>query len=341
MTTTKEQEQVSTEQVLSQMLIGGWITQAIYVAAELGIADLLADGPRTSAELAERAGAHGDSLYRVLRALASIGIFAEDADGRFSLTPLAEHLRSNFPDIHRPFAIMAGAELYESWGKLLHGVKTGEEPFQTRFGVQFFQYMTEHPERHSIYDAAMEGFTVAENEPMLDAYDFSEFGTVVDVGGGNGPVLAAILRRHPSVQGILFDLPAVADRAREILADSGLDDRCRVVGGDFFSSVPEGADAYVLRHIIHDWNDDDSVKILSNCRKAMNPEGKILLVEIPIPPENEPSFGKWLDLMMLVVGGRERTEEQYGHLFSRAGLKLNRVVSTAADISVIEGVVSH
>ncbi|RJP74654.1 MAG: methyltransferase [Candidatus Abyssobacteria bacterium SURF_17] len=320
------------------MLVGAWMTQAIYVAAELGIADLLAAGPRTVEELAEDCHAHASSLYRVLRALASVGIFAEDAHGRFSLTPLAEQLRSDAPDPQRAFAIMLGAEFYKSWGKLLHGVKTGGEAFRTAFGVPFFQYMTEHPERHSIYDAAMESFAVGETEPMIDAYDFSPFKTVADVGGGNGLVLASILKRHPGMKGILFDLPAVADRARTIVSGFSLDGQCQIVGGDFFASVPTGVDAYVLRHIIHDWNDDDAVAILRNCREAMNPEGRVLVVEIVIPPGNEPCFGKWLDLMMLVVGGRERTEEQYRRLFAEAGLKLSRIVPTAAEISVIEGI---
>jgi SAM-dependent methyltransferase len=183
----------------------------------------------------------------------------------------------------------------------------------------------------------MAGFGEAETGPMLDAYDFSIFGSVVDVGGGNGQLLAAILNRHPVLQGILFDLPAVADRARTIFTDSDLSGRCRIVGGDFFSSVPAGVDAYVLRHIVHDWEDNEAVAILRNCREAMNPDGKILVAETVIPPGNEPCFGKWLDLMMLLVGGRERTEQEYRRLFSAAGLNLNRVVSTAAEISIVEG----
>jgi len=338
MTTAEKQEQTSSAQMMGQMLLGAWITQGIYVAAELGIADLLVDEPKTAEELAEQVGAHGNSLYRVLRALAGMGIFAEDTEGRFSLTPLAELLRSDIPDTQRPFAIMAGAEFYQSWGNLVSAVKTGKEAYLKTYGKTFFQYMTEHPDRHKIYDAAMEGFAVPETESMVDAYDFSQFRTVIDVGGGNGLVLASILRRHEGIEGILFDLPPVADRARAILSGRELDGRCQIVGGDFFASVPAGADAYVLRHIIHDWDDNDAIKILSNCREAMNPNGKILVVEIPIPSGNGPCMGKWLDLMMLVVGGRERTEEQYRQLFSEAGLKLNRIVSTASEISVIEGV---
>jgi len=335
MTEIMTQAQMS-QQLLKQM-IGGWITQAIYIAAELGIADLVAKKPQTAEELARQTKTHSGALYRVLRALATVGIFAEDADRRFSLTPLAESLRSDVPGSLRAFGIMLGAEFYQSWGELLYSVQTGEQGFQKRFGVPFFQYMTEHPERHAIYDAAMMVHGIAETEPMLDAYDFSVFGTVVDVGGGQGRMLAAILNRHPAIEGVLFDLPAVADRSEATISDLGVSERCRIVGGDFFTAVP-AADAYVLRHIIHDWDDKDAVTILRNCRDAMNPGGRILVVETVIPPLNEPCFGKWLDLMMLIVGGRERTEEQYRRLFRKAGLTLSRIVPTAHEVSVIEGV---
>ncbi len=324
-------------QQLAKLTIGGWTTQAIHVAAELGIADLLADGPRTVEELARHTNSHSGSLYRVLRALASIGIFAEEANGRFSLTPVADHLRSDIPNSLRSFAMMAGAEFYQSWGNLLHSTRTGEAGFQERFGMPFFQYMTEHPDRHAIYDAAMMIHGVAETEPMLDAYDFSTFRVVADIGGGSGRMLAAILNRYPGVEGILFDLPAVVDRSRTVISELGLCERCRLIGGDFFASAP-AADAYVLRHILHDWDDAEAVAILGNCRHAMNPGGRVLVVETVIPPLNEPCFGKWLDLMMLIVGGRERTEEQYRQLFSQAGLILSRIVPTAHEVSIIEGI---
>lgn len=334
MTVTKAKAPSS--RLLLKQIIGGWITQAIYVAAELGIADLLAERQRTAEEMAQHTGTHSGALYRVLRALASVGIFTEDTDCRFSLTPPAESLRSDVPNSLRSFAIMMGAEFYQSWGNLLYSVKTGEQGFQKRYGVPFFQYMTENPERHSIYDEAMMVHGIAETEPMLDAYDFSAFRTVVDIGGGNGRMLAAILNRYPEIEGILFDLPTVVERSRSVISGLDLSERCRLVGGDFFTSVP-AADVYVLRHILHDWDDDDAVSILRNCREAMNPEGRILVVETVIPPLNEPSFGKWLDLMMLIVDGRERTQEQYRQLFSKAALKLNRIVSTTHEISVIEG----
>ena len=325
----------STGQQLAKQLTGGWVTQAIYVAAELGIADLLTDGPKSAEELAEQTGAHPDAIYRVLRALASVGIFAEDVDRRFSMTPTAEWLCSDTSSSLRSFAIMAGAEFYQSWGNLLYSARTGRPAFDEQFGKPFFQYMMDRPERHAIYDAAMMIHGVAETEPMLDAYDFSAFRTVADIGGGHGRMLGAILDRNPTVEGILFDLPAVAERSETIISGMGFADHCRIVGGDFFISVPS-ADAYVLRHVLHDWDDAEAVSILRNCRDAMNPHGRILVVETVIPPLNEPCFGKWLDLMMLIVGGQERTEEQYRRLSARAGLKLKRIVPTAHEVSIIE-----
>jgi SAM-dependent methyltransferase len=327
----------SQRQVLNQIFGGAWITQGIYVAAELGIADLLAQGPRSAEELADETNTHSEALHRVLRALASVGIFAQDSQRRFSLTPLAGLLRSNVDESQRSFAIMMGAEFYETWGKLLHSVRTGKQGFYERFGKSFFHYMTENPQRHGIYDTAMAGVHGAETEPMLDAYDLSRFRSVVDVGGGNGLLLTAILKRYPAIQGVLFDLPAVAERARAVVTDSGLSCRCHVIGGDFFSSVPGGADVYLMRHVIHDWEDNEAVAILRNCREAMKADGKVLVAETLIPPENEPCFAKWLDIMMLLVGGRERTEEEYCRLFSEAGLRVDRVVSTVSEVSIIEG----
>lgn len=327
-----------TEQILNQMIVGSWVTQAIYVAAEIGIADFLAAGPRTADELAGETQTHGASLYRVLRALASIGIFNEDAERRFSLTPMGELLGSDAPNSKRSLAIMAGSEFYRSWGGLLSSVETGGAAFDKVFGKPFFHYMSVNPDRWQIYDSAMNGIHNGETIPVLDAYDFMSFKTLVDVGGGNGLALVAILHRHPETRGILFDLPAVAKRAQEHVAGSGVSDRCGVVGGDFFESVPASGDAYLLRHVLHDWDDDEAVAILKNCRDAMRPGGRVLVVETVIPSGNEPCFGKWLDLMMLVVGGRERTNEQYAELFSAAGLRLTSVFPTAHEVSVIEGI---
>ncbi len=315
-----------------------WVAQAIGVAAELGIADHLAQCPRTAGELAALTDAHGGALARLLRALTGVGLFARDSQGRFSLTPRGELLRSDAPGSQRAYAAMMAAEFQQTWGELLHSVRTGEPGFDKRYGMPFFEYMTKHPDRHRMYDAAMTGVHGPETVPVLDAYDFGAFRTVVDVGGGNGLALTTILGRHSGLAGILFDLPAVAERARATLAASAVSQRCRVEGGDFFRAVPAGADAYVLRHVIHDWQDPEATAILRRCREAMHPDGRVLVVEMVIPPGDEPSFGKWLDLMMLLVDGRERTEEEYARLFSAAGLALNRVVPTASEVSVLEGV---
>jgi SAM-dependent methyltransferase len=323
---------------MNQMLGGYWITQAIYVAAELGIADMLAKGPLTVEALAEQSDADSKSLYRVLRALASAGIFSENGDRTFSLTPLAENLRSDIPGSQRSFAIMSGTEFFQTWGGLLHSVRTGEDAFSKVYGKAFFEYMTDHPDRHRIYDTAMNGIHDFETEPVLNAYDFSRFSSIVDVGGGNGLHLAKILQRNPALNGVMFDLPAVAESANAVISGFGLNGRCRIVGGDFFSSVTSGADAYIMRHVIHDWEDDKAISILSNCREAMNPGGRVLVVESVIPGGNTPCFGKWLDLMMLLVNGLERTEEQYRQLFKDAGLRLNRVVPTGHEVSIIEGI---
>ena len=321
---------------MNQLIRGYWTTQAIFVAAELGIADLLGDGPRQPDELAKSAGVRADMLYRVLRALASIGIFAEDAEGRFMLTPLAETLRGDSGQ--RAYARLHGQELYQTWGKLLDAVRSGNSGFSHAFGMPAFEFFSKHPERGAVFDKAMTGHHGPEADPMLDAYDFSGFEELVDVGGGNGSLLTAILGRHSRMRGILFDLPRVVERAVDAIESAGLRERCRSVGGDFLKSVPDGADAYLLRHVVHDWSDEDAAIMLRNCRNAMKPRGKVLVVEIVVPAGNDPSFAKWMDLMMVTYGGKERSEKQYRQLFAAAGLELTRIVPTKSVISVIEGI---
>jgi SAM-dependent methyltransferase len=323
---------------LLQMLAGYWISQAVHVAAELGIADLLTAGARGVNDLAAKTGADCDALYRVLRALASVGIFEEQGPGRFALTPMASLLGSDGPDSQRAFARIMGAEHYAAWGNLLTTVQTGEPAFTRTFGMPFFEYLARNPERGHLFDQSMTGVHGGETAPMLEAYDFSGFDTVVDVGGGNGLLLASLLERHPRPTGIVFDTPAVAEHARATLARTSLDGRCRIEAGDFFEAVPAGGDAYILRHILHDWEDAEAAAILRNCGQAMQPDGRVLVVENVIRPGSEPGFGKWLDLMMLVIGGRERTAEQYEALFSHAGLRLSRIVPTAHEISILEAV---
>ncbi|HWA98022.1 MAG TPA: methyltransferase [Pirellulales bacterium] len=323
--------------MLRQAITGYWLSQMVYVAARLGIADLLTDGPKAIGELARATGSHERSLYRLMRGLASLGVFAEIDGQQFKLTPDAEPLRSDRPDSLRAVSLMMGDEHYHAWGELLHSVKTGECAFEHLYRKNVFDYMAERPEQAKTFDAAMTGIHGRETAAMLDAYDLSGVGQFIDVGGGNGSTLAAVLIRYPKLRGTLFDLPGVAERAKERLAAAGVAGRATAVGGSFFESVPSGGDAYLLRHIIHDWDDERSLRILRACRAAMSTAARLLIVESVIAPGNEPSFGKLLDLNMLVVpGGEERTEEEYRALLAQAGFELTRVVPTVAEVSVVE-----
>jgi hypothetical protein len=329
--------ELSPQDQIVRLASGYWHTQAIYVAAKLGIADSLKDGPRTADELAVTLGVHPRMLYRLLRALASLGVFAEDATHRFVLTPLAECLRSDVVGSVRSLAIIRGEWQYEAWGQLLHSVRTGTAAFESIFGAPLFDYLAAHPEKGKLFDEAMTGVHGRETAAMLEAYDFSGIGTLADIGGGNGGVIVSVLKQYPAMRGVLFDRLAVVERARGHLASAGLADRCSAVAGDFFASVPAGADAYLLRHIIHDWDDERSIAILRNCRSAMGDRGKLLVVEGIVPPGNEPSLSKLFDLAMMVLpGGAERTADEYRHLFEVSGFSLTRIVPTSSWISVIE-----
>jgi SAM-dependent methyltransferase len=329
----------STHQDLMQrMMTGYWLSQAIYVAAKLRVADCLADGPRPIEELAETTGTHPRTLYRLLRALASAGIFTEDGSGRFGLTSTAETLRGDVPGSMWPMAIMMGEEHYYAWGGLLESVRTGKTAFDRLYGKPIFAYLTEHPDKARVFDAAMTAIHGRETAAVLDAYDFSGIGVVADIGGGNGSNLIGMLGRYPGMRGILFDLPHVVERARTALQAAGLSDRCEAVDGSFFKPISVQADAYFLRHIIHDWDDEDSSRILRNIRQAMPPGARLLLVEHVLPPGDAPSFGKLLDLNMLIMpGGIERTEDEFRRLYEGAGFRLARVVPAQGDLSVIEG----
>jgi len=328
----------SPQKQLDGMITGYWISQSIYAAAKFGIADHLKDGPMSVEELAEVTSTNSDALYRLLRALASVGIFAEGESCQFSLTPLAEPLQSDVPGSKRALALMSGDEQFRSWAEIDYSIQTGKIAFEKVFGKPIFDYLSDNPDKARIFDAAMVGIHGRESNSVLDAYDLSELSVVADIGGGNGSQLTTVLEKHTNVKGILFDLPHVVDRAKERLEKAGLLDRCEVVGGNFFQSVPEGADAYMMRHIIHDWDDAKSLTILRNCHAAMSSTSKLLIVESVIPPGNEPFGGKLLDLVMLLIpGGKERTEDEYRTLLDEAGLELSRIVPTSTEISVIEG----
>jgi hypothetical protein len=330
--------QLSPQQQLAGMLTGYWVAQALYVAAKLGLADLLKDGPRPAADLAAASASHPRSLYRLLRALASVGVVVEDADQGFALTPLGQVLRRDVPGSQWALAVMSGEEHYHAFGDLLGSIRTGKPAFDKLYGMPVFDYLGRHPEQAKVFDAAMVSVHGRETGAMLDAYDFSGIGVLADVGGGNGSLLTAVLKKYPQMQGLLYDLPGVTERAQTDRAAAGLAERCRVIGGNFFESVPAGADAYLLRHIIHDWDDERATRILRNVSRAMGDGGRLLLVESVLLPGNEPSFAKLLDLTMLVIpGGMERTEEEFRRLFAAAGFQLTRIVPTAAEVSVIEG----
>jgi SAM-dependent methyltransferase len=331
-------EKPSPQEQISRMLTGYWISQALYVAAKLGLADLLRDGRRTAQDLASATKSHPKSIYRLLRGLASLGVFAEDERHRFSLTPLAECLRSDLPGSQRSLAIMTGEEHYQAFGQLLYSVQTGKVAFDKVYGMPVFDFLQRHPEQARVFDEAMVGVHGRETAAMLEVYDFSGIRVLADIGGGNGSVLIALLQKYPPLHGILFDLPGVAERAKAPIQAAGLAERCQVIDGSFFESVPGGADAYLLRHIIHDWDDEKSTQILKNIHRAMAPDGRLLVVESVIPPGNDPSFGKLLDLAMLAIpGGQERTEEEYRRLYKGAGFRLAGIVPTKAEVNVIEG----
>jgi len=326
--------------VLAQLIAGNRLQQAVYVAAKLGIADLLADGPRTTADLAQAAGAHGPSLYRLLRALASLGIFAEEEDGRFSLTPLAALLQSGVPGSLRTMALFSGDITYQAFGALQHSVRTGESGFRHVYGVGLFEYLEAHPDLGAVFDEFMTRQTAPAAPAVVAAYDFAGVDTLVDVGGGHGELLAAVLAAHPEMRGVLFDQPHVVAGARGRLESAGVADRCQVVGGDLFAAVPSGGDAYVLKGVVHGWDDAQAAAMLQNCRRAMAAGGKLLLVDFVVPPGNAPFPGKLLDVWMLVAseGGRERTAAEFGALLQAAGFQQTRIIPTAAQLSVIEAI---
>ena len=321
------------ETVLTQILLGRTASQALYVVAKLGIADLLADGPKPVDELATAAGADASALYRVLRALASLGIFAEQHNRVFTLTPAAEALRSDVPNSLRDVATFWGEDWHwQVWSKILYSVQTGKSAWAEVHGEQVFDYFAKNQEAGRIFDRAMTSFSGMAIKAVLDAYDFSGIQTLVDIAGGQGRLLNGVLEAYPSMRGVLFDLPHVIERAERR-------NRCENVTGDFFVSVPTAGDAYMMKHIIHDWDDEHAITILKNIKQAMNPGGRVLLVESVIADGNGQDFGKLLDIEMLVSpGGKERTAGEYEELFRHAGLRLTRIFPTKSPYSIIEAV---
>lgn len=323
---------------LIQMGAASWVSAVVYSAARLGLADHLGAGPRSAQELAVATHTHAPSLHRLMRTLAGLGILTEGDGQRFALTPLGEALKSGAPGSARA-TLMAfcGPAFWHSWEELPYSLETGKTGFEKACGMPFFDYLARHPEEASYFSEAMVGFHGAEPPAVAKAYDFSGIGTVVDVGGATGNMLAAILASHPGVQGILFDRPHVVGEAPPLLKASGVDSRVRIEPGDFFERVPAGGDAYLLSHIIHDWSEDQCLTILGHCRNAIKPAGRLLIVETVLPIGDTPHQGKVQDMVMLVIpGGQERTEAEYASLLAKARFRLNRVVPTDSVVSVVE-----
>ncbi|MEU4349303.1 methyltransferase [Streptomyces sp. NPDC023838] len=317
---------------------GAWVSQAIYVAAELKIADQLADGPLSSEEIARRIEADPDAVHRLLRALASYRIFSEQSDGRFKLTPMADALRTGTPTSMRDMALLTGHPAsWEDWGALIHTVRTGQPSLEKNRGMHAYEYLGQNPEFAEIFLNGMGTLSNMETEPILAAYDFSKYKTLVDVFGGRGGLLSAILKKTPESKGILFDSRADELGAHGFLTEEGVVDRVEIDKGDLFGPLPTGADAYLLKHILHEWPEPKALEILKNTREAISPDGRLLVMEFVPPEGNGAHPAKLVDLwLMILVGGKERTARQYSEILRATGFQLDRVVQTAAGVSIVE-----
>jgi hypothetical protein len=324
---------------LIQMGTAAWVSAVVFAAAKIGLADQLAAGPRNADELAGPMRLHAPSLHRLMRTLAGLGILTERDAQRFALTPMGEALRTGAPGSARATLIAFGGTFWRGWEQIVYSLETGHTGFDKARGMPLFEYLKQHPAEASDFSEAMVGFHGEEPPAVAQAYDFSGFKNVVDVGGATGNLLAAILSSHPGPRGVLFDMPHVVTEAPPLLKAHGVDDRVTIEAGSFFDTVPAGGDCYLLSHIIHDWNEGKCLTILGHCRKAIKPGGRLLIIEMVLPAGDTPHPGKVLDMVMLVFpGGQERTEAEYGALLDKAGFRLSRVVPTASAVSVVEAV---
>jgi hypothetical protein len=324
---------------LTRIMTSAALSRAVSSIAEFGVADLIQTGqPQPVEYLASASKTHAPSLYRTLRFLASHGLFQETENRHFAHTPLSAALRTDAPGSYR-----AGAQLFHrlfaAWDGLHHSIQTGEPGFNKVFGTPIFDYIQAHPEMGPIFDAGMTSLNCYETSDMLEAYDFTGIHTLADIGGGNGSLLSAVLLRYPHMKGILFDLGHVVARAKESLKNAGLAARCSVLEGSFFEGIPAGADAYLFRHIIHDWTDEQCIQILGHCRKVISANGKLLVADCVVPLGNAPSLSKNMDMTMLAFpGGQERTEAQFRSLLKAASFELTSITPTTTMISVVEGI---
>ena len=328
-------------EALLQMIVGKWISQAIGTAVELGIPDRLAKGARQCHDIAREAGVSEDGVYRLLRTLSSLGLFAENGDGRFKLTRMGQLLRRDHPNSLAGFARFQAHDItWRPWGRLGHSVKTGMPAFDEVFGAPIFDYLSRHPEDAAVFNDAMTSISATQSRAAAAAYDFAGIGTLMDVAGGHGFLLATVLRGHKTMRGVLFDLPHVVAGAATTFTRAGVADRVRIESGDFFKELPQGADAIMMKYIIHDWDDDSAARILRTCHRALGPRGKLLIVDTVVPPGNQPHYSKLLDLNMLVLTprGRERTRKEFAALLSGAGFRMSRIVPTASALSIVEAV---
>jgi hypothetical protein len=325
---------------LLDLLHSYFLAQALHVAAVLGLADHLADGPQSVDALAQMTGAHAPSLCRLLRTLASIGVFEETAGGDFGITPLAASLRSHAPGSLRDAAIYnAAPEIWTAWSNLRHTIMTGEAAFEYTHGTPVYDYLGAHPELGEPFQRWMTRQSELHNAAIVVSYDFSSFSRLVDVGGGRGATLRAILEAYPVLRGVLFDLPHVVEQA-ELTASPGIAERSQTVGGDMMQGVPPGADGYLIKRVLLGEPDDRAVAVLRHCAEAMTTEGRVLVVDLLVPPGNQPDFSKVHDLLMLAMFGssRARTEAEFRDLFAAAGLRLERTVSTPSPNYILEAV---
>ena len=335
----KQTARTSPGTVLFQMVIGKWISQALATVVEFDIPDQLSKGPRRCSELARQAGVSEDGLYRLLRALASVGVCAEGADRRFKLTPMGQFLRSDHPESLAGIARFLGHDsTWRPWGALDYSVRTGLPAFDHVFGLPIFEYYSKNPEAAAIFDRAMTSISMTEARAAADAYDFKGVDTLMDVAGGHGQLLATVLGRYKKMRGVLFELPHVAAGAAATFTRAGITGRVRIASGDFFKELPSGADAIIMKHIIHDWDDDSATRILQACHRALGTRGKVLILDPVVPTGNTPHYGKLLDLEMLVLTprGRERTKSEFAELLRGAGFRLSRITATKGPLSVVE-----
>ena len=338
MTTTNFPPQLE----LQQLIQGFQVTQCIAVAAKLGIADLLKDGPRSSEDLAQATGTHAPSLYRVLRLLSATGLLTEGEAHSFALTSLGTYLQTGVPgSMHDTVLCYSEKPFWHVWGDLLHSVQTGEPSFQHVFGLKPWDYFAQHPQEAVLFNRMMTEGTASVAATVAAAYDFSATQTLVDVGGGYGQMLTSILQAHPTLHGVLFDLPNVVKGAPPLLEGAGVANRCQVIGGDAFTAVPAGYDTYLLSRVIHDWDDEHAIAIVSRCHQAMQPGGKVLLLERVIVTGSSPQvLVLEADVQMLVLsyGGRERTDSEYSTLLNAAGFEVSRLIAVLPPFYVIEAV---